>query len=108
MHSNLTRFKINLHAPPLYDPPLQIDDPVLPERGDRLAVLRVELDQAIAGRHVDDAVVAPAIGPERHATARELARRHGGALSFKQSVRPDQLTRLAVERDDRPPRAGCC
>ena len=85
---------------------LQIDDAVRAERADRRAVLRVERDQAVAGRDVEDAFVAAAVGPVRDAAARQLPRRDAGALSLAQAVRPDQLAGLAVERDDRAPRAA--
>ena len=60
---------------PLDDAALQIDDAAGAERADRLAGLRVERDEPVAGRHVDDALVALAVGPVGHAAARELARR---------------------------------
>ena len=58
------------------------------------AGLRVQRDEPIAGRHVEDALVALAVGPVRHAAARQLPRRHGGALAFAHAVRPDQLAGL--------------
>ena len=50
-------------------PCLLIDDAGFAEASDHRAGLRVQLDEAIAGRHVDDAVVASAVGPERDAAA---------------------------------------
>ncbi len=83
----------------------EIDHAVLAERRDRRAGLRVELDKAVPGRHVDDAVVALAVGPVRHAAAGKLARRDGGAVAFPIAVRPDQLAGAAVDRHDRAARA---
>ena len=40
------------------------------------------------------------------AAARELARRHRGALALADAVRPEELTGLRVERDHRAPGAG--
>src|SRR5262249_7642797 len=68
---------------------LQIDDAAFAERLDHRAVLRVERNQAIAGRHVEDALVALAVGPVRDATARQLARRDRGAVALTIAVRPD-------------------
>ncbi len=66
----------------------------------------VELNQAIAGGHVEDAVVALAVGPVGHAAAGKLAGRDGGAISFPHAVGPDQFAGLGVERDHGAPRAG--
>ena len=85
---------------------LHVDDAVLPERRDGDAGLRVERDEAIAGRDVDDAIVALAVGPVREAAARELPRRVDGARAFLLGMHPDQLAGLRVERDHRSPRAA--
>ena len=85
---------------------LHVDDAAFAERRDHRAGLRVERDQAVAGRHVEDALVAFAVGPVRHAAAGQLARRDRGAVAFAVAVRPDQLAGPAVERDDRAARAG--
>ncbi len=86
---------------------LQIDHAVGAERVDHRSVFRVERNQAIPGRDVQDAVVAPAVGPVRHAAARQLSRCDGGAASLAKAVGPDQFARLSVERDDRPARSAC-
>ena len=80
---------------PFTTPTFRSTMPFLAERGDDGAGLRVERDEAVAGRHVEDALVALAVGPVRHAAARELARRDRGALALAQAVRPDQLAGLA-------------
>jgi len=85
---------------------LQIDEAILAERHDRRAGLRVQLREPIAGRHVDDALIAAAVGPIGEAASRELARRDAGALALADTVRPDQLPGLRVERDDGAARAG--
>ena len=84
---------------------LHVDDAVGAEAGDRHAGLRVQRDQAVAGRDVDDAVVTLAVGPVREAAARELARRVDGARAFLLGVHPDQLAGLA--RRARPPSGAC-
>ena len=47
-----------------------------------------------------------AVGPVRHAAARQLARRAGGARALGLGVHPAQLAGRRVERDHRAPRAG--
>ena len=84
---------------------LQIDDAVFAEARDRSAGFRVERDEAIARRDVEDPFFA-AVGPVRQAAARELARRGFAALAFVLAVHPQQLAGCRVERDDGPPRAG--
>ena len=49
MEPSFTFFEIDLLARPAHHADLEIDDPVLAEAGDRLARLRIQLDQAIAG-----------------------------------------------------------
>src|SRR6185503_15342278 len=79
---------------------LHVDDAVGAEAGNRDAGLRVERDQPVAGRDVDDALVALAVGPVREAAARELTRRLDGARAFHLRVHPLELAGLRVERDD--------
>src|SRR6185295_14999775 len=83
---------------------LQIDDAAFAERLDHRAVPGVERDEPITGGHVEDALVALAVGPVGDAAARELARRDRGAVAFTVAVRPHQLAGLAVERDHRAAR----
>src|SRR3954466_11134626 len=106
MPADLPGLEIDLLPGAEGDAALQIDDAVLAEAGDRRAVVRVERDQAIAGRHVDHAIVAAAITPVRQPAAGELTRRHPGALALAQAVRPQQLAGPAVERHDRAARAA--
>ena len=103
--ADLAGLEIDLLAGAEDDAFFQVDDAVLAEAGDRRAVLRVERDQPIAGRDVEDALVAAAVGPVREAAARELTRRDAGALAFAQAVRPDQLAGL--RRRARRPSAAC-
>ena len=84
---------------------LQIDDAVLAEARDRNAGLGIERDQPIAGRDVENPLVA-AVGPVRQAAAGELAGRRLAARAFALAVHPHLLAGCRVERDDRPPRAG--
>src|SRR5205085_4606792 len=63
VQTNLTALQIDRLAGAEDHADLQIDDAVLAECLDRLPGLRVERDQTVAGRDVEDAVVAPAAGP---------------------------------------------
>src|SRR5712691_2563907 len=106
MHPDFAGLQIDRLALAFDGADLQIDDAVLAERRDERAVLRVELDEPVAGRHINDAVVAFAVGPVRHAAARELPRRDRRAPPFAKAVRPDHLAGLPVERDDGAARAA--
>ena len=68
-------------------------------------VLRVERDQAIAGRDVEDALVAAAVGPVRDAAARQLPRRDAGALALRAGCAP-RSARRSCRRARRP--SGAC
>src|SRR5262249_49193689 len=89
VHADLAGLEIDLFALPFHDADLEIDDAVLAEGGDRCTGLRVQFDETVSGRHVDDAFVASAVGPVRDAAARQLSRRHGGALPLAHAVDPD-------------------
>src|SRR5439155_5951663 len=104
--ADLAGLEIDLLPLADHGPLLEIDDAVGAERIDHRAGVRVERDETIARRDVDDAVVAAAVGPVRESAARELPRRDAGAFALTQAVRPHQLAGLAVERDDRSPRAA--
>ncbi len=106
VHADFTGLEINLLLVAVHDADFQVDEPVLAERGDRRAGLRVQLREPIARRDVDDALVAAAVGPVGQASARQLTGREAGALPFTHAVRPDQLAGLRIDRDDRPARAG--
>ena len=70
MQPDLARHRIDLLIVVL----LQVDDAVVAEPRDAHAGLRVQRDELIAGRDVEDALLF-AVGPVREAAARELARR---------------------------------
>src|SRR5262249_47425920 len=78
---------------------LQIDDAVDAEPGNGIAVLRVERDEAIAGRDVEDSLFAT-VGPVREAATREHPGRTRAARSLDLTVHPQQLTGGRVERHD--------
>ncbi len=63
MDADLATLKIDLLVVPLEDADLDVEDAVVAEGRDHGAGLGVQLDQAIAGGHVDDALVAAAVGP---------------------------------------------
>ena len=52
VNADLTGLQIDRLGPPFHDAGLQVDDAVGAEGGDRRAILRVERDEPIAGRHV--------------------------------------------------------
>ena len=106
MDANFAGLQIDLLIDAFHDADLQIEDPVRAERIDQRSCPGIELHKAIPRRDVDHPLVAFAVGPVRHTTARQLPRRDRGALAFAQAVRPDQLAGFRVERDDRSPRAG--
>ena len=81
---------------------LEIDDAVAAETGDGHPVPRVERNQPIARRHIADAGGAT-VAPVGDAAPGELTRRRFTALALVLAVHPQQLARLAVERDDGAP-----
>ena len=86
----------------LIDLQLQIDDAVLAEARDGRAGLRIERDQPVAGRDVEDPRL-PAVAPVREAAARQLPRRRRAARAFVLAVHPEHLAGRGVERDDGAP-----
>ena len=100
MEADLAGLQIDLLSLPEHRALLHVDDAAFAEGRNHRAVPGVEGDQAVAGRHVEDALVALAVGPVRHAAARQLARRDRGAVALAVAVRPDQFTGASVERDD--------
>ena len=84
---------------------LQVDDAVRAEAGDRLTGSRVERDEPVPGRHVEDALLF-AVGPVRQAAAGELSRRRLTARALVLAVHPQHFAGRGVERDHRAPRAG--
>jgi hypothetical protein len=86
---------------------LQVHHAVGAEAGNRIPVLRVEGDEAIAGRDVQDAFFT-AVGPVRETAAGEHSWRPGAARPFDLAVHPQKLAGGRIERHNRTPRAGCC
>src|SRR5207249_4145038 len=76
---------------------LQIHDAALAEARNRIAGLRVERDQPVAGRDVEDPLFA-AIAPVGEPAAGELAGRRLAALAFALAVHPHQLAGRGAER----------
>ena len=77
---------------------LQIDDAVDAEILKRTAGLRIKTHQLIPDGHVEDALVALAVGPVPDTAAREPARRQLRATAFFEPVHPQQLAGGGVER----------
>ena len=84
---------------------LQIHDAAGAEAGDRRPGLRVQRDQAIARRHVENALLA-AVGPVGEAAARQLPRRGGAARALPARCASTTARRCRIERDDGAPAAG--
>ena len=92
---------------PIITPTLRSTTPPVPKPAIGLAGLGVQRHELIAGGHVDDAVVALAVGPVGQAAAGELTRRPArGALAFVHAVDPLLLAGSGVERDHGAPGAG--
>src|SRR5262245_18612684 len=106
MHADFTALEIDLLVDAAHDTDLQIDRAVVAERGEKRPRLRVQLDEAVAGRNEYDAVVAPAIAPVRKAAPRQLPWRKPGSLALTKTLRPNQLTRLRVQGHDGAARAS--
>ena len=84
----------------------QVDHAVVAEGFDGPAGMGVEFDQPIAGRDIEDALIAIAVGPIGHAAARKLARRERGAQAFIHAIDPFQFAGLGIQRDHVAARAG--
>ena len=88
-------------------PTFRSTTPSLPKDGTGCAGLRVERDQAVARRDVEDAVVAAAVGPvgqRRGPTAAAAPPAPRGAFGI--AVHPQQLAGRGVERHHRAARAA--
>ena len=79
--------------------------PAVPNPGTRDPGLRVECDEPVPGRDVEDALFG-AVGPIREPTAGELPRGGRTARSLVLAVHPQLLAGGGVERDDGSPRAA--
>src|SRR5689334_15822666 len=84
---------------------LQIDRAVSAEGRDGVASSRVERDEAIAGRDVENPLLA-SVGPEREPAPGQLARRDRAAFTFLLAVHPQQLAGAGIERDHGAPGSG--
>ncbi len=83
----------------------QIDDSVGAESRIRHAGLGVQLDEMIAGRDEQDALVAMAIGPIRDAAIVE-SHRVRAALAFVIAIHPQRFARGRIDRYHIAPDAG--
>ena len=83
----------------------QVHDAVVAEIGQPRARLRVQPDQPVARRHVEDLPVAPVVAV-RQAPARPPPRRVLRPLALVEPVHPQQLARRRVRRNRRPPQPG--
>src|SRR5215469_1223733 len=106
MYADFSGFQIDLFIDTLNSADLQVYDSILAERGDHRAVFRIQCNELVARSHVENAIVALAVGPVPDAAARKLPRSIRGALAFPKAVRPNQLARLSIERDNGSARPG--
>src|SRR5690606_15429535 len=84
---------------------LQIDFAVVAETLDTLAVRRVERDQLVARRHIENPLFL-AVRPIGQATPGKLTGGGCTALALALAIDPHQFARRAVERHDTATRAG--
>src|SRR6185503_17684913 len=84
---------------------LQIDHAVLAEARDRVASLRVERDEPVAWRDVDNSLLA-AVAPVRKPASGKLARRGVTTRPLDFAVDPEHLAGGRIERDDSTARPG--
>ena len=75
----------------------EIDDAIVTEGLDGATRRRVQRDELIARRDVDDALVVAAL-PKREPAARELTRCFGAARALVEAVDPELLAGRSVER----------
>ena len=84
---------------------LEIDDPVFAEAGDWNTALRIEGDETIAGRDVQNPFFA-SVGPVREPAARELPGRRRAARAFTLAMHPHHLAGRGIERHHGSTRAA--
>ena len=102
LQSNFAVYQIDL----LVVIQLQIHQAVLAESGYRYTGLRIQCDQPVARRHVDDPLLL-AVGPICQTAAGELARRSATARTFILAVGPEQLAGDGVQCQHRTARPRC-
>src|SRR6185503_9932399 len=71
------------------------------------AGLGIQRDEAVAGSHVDDPVVALSVTPVRQPASGQLPGRVSGSLAFELRVNPNELSSIGLECDYRPSCARC-
>src|SRR5262249_46344549 len=63
VNANLARFEIDLLFGAVHRTDLQVDEAAVAERADDAPGLRVQLDESVPSRDVDDALIARPVGP---------------------------------------------
>ena len=101
MEADIGGFGVKL----LIEVELQIDRPTLAEIRDEAPRLRIQRDQAIADRHIQDAFL-DAVGPIAEPAAGQLARRIRGTRAFLLPVEPQQFAGLRIQGHHASPGAG--
>ena len=84
---------------------LQVDHTIRAELRIGTSRFRIQRHHVVAGRHDDHAFLG-AVGPVRRATSRELTWRLLPADAFLESVHPERLARLRLDRHHRPACGG--
>src|SRR6185295_9170487 len=96
-----------LRCPGLLESFPEINDAVAAEGGDWTTGFRIELNELVAERDVDEPIVTAAVGPVRQtASARATIRRSTAARSFVLVKRPERLAGGGIGCDDVPRRSG--
>src|SRR5262245_33880063 len=103
LESDLTCHEVRENR--LIDVRLEIDDAVRSKARNGRAGFRIERDQTIAWRDVEDTFLS-SVGPIRETASGERTWGRGAAWTFVFSMNPALRTGRSVERDDSAARAG--
>jgi len=85
---------------------LQVHSAICAKAANRGAGLRVQSDEPVARRHIQDSFLPP-ITPISQPAAGELARRDRSSAAFTLSMRPYQFARPRIDGDDSTACSGC-
>ncbi len=85
---------------------LEIDDSGFAKGRYRISRLRIQRDQTITGRDVENAFLF-AICPVREAAARKLTGSRGATRAFVLSMKPEKLAGSGIEGHNVAARSGC-
>src|SRR5262249_22941263 len=108
MDADFTGFQIDLFVGAFDDTDFQINHAIFTERTDGSAGLRIERNEPVSGGHVQDTLVASAVGPVSDTASRQLSWRDSCTLALAKTVSPYQLAGLAIESNHRTSCAARC